>query len=246
MDAEKGKVTRGASEASSQGAPLKWEPKALALGLTHTPDSKQETKSHPSPWPIHEWSWIIPAQSTGGCFVPQTSLTLRWCSAARLGFSGECAREGPSQEGEALFRNSMNRGAGKKEAWKLRWMPWQGLIACVGYCKVHLVPPPKRLYPCPPPVPSKTIHHKEFITHHQRDLVSFIQGCSHTSLLRKHSQSLSAKCLRAGEPVGVCRRTCFKPWKRHTGKPQACLTSSPAIYLKGQNFLLIFNFGFSF
>lgn len=44
MDTEKGKVTRGAIEASSRGAPLKGEPKALALGLTHTSDSKLETK----------------------------------------------------------------------------------------------------------------------------------------------------------------------------------------------------------
>lgn len=49
------------------------------------------------PWPIPEWSWIIPTQSSEGLFC-SPGPTLYWCNARRLCFSDECAREGPRQE----------------------------------------------------------------------------------------------------------------------------------------------------
>lgn len=102
----------------------------------------------PSPWPIREWSWIIPTQSIGGCFVPQASP----CADAvqhGWGFPGSVLERGsqPGRRGSVPELQEWKNW--EEEAWKLRWMPWRGLMACAGYCKVHLVPPPKRLHPYP-------------------------------------------------------------------------------------------------
>lgn len=133
-----------------------------------------------------------------------SGLTLRWCNAARLGFSGECAREGPSQEEEALFLNSRNGRAGKRRPGSWDECPGGDWWPVLGTAKFTLSLPLRGFTPAPT-CPLQTILHEELITHHQGALVSFTQGCGHTSLLRKHSQCLSAKCLQAGEPVGICR-----------------------------------------
>lgn len=84
-------------------------------------------------------------------------ITLCWGNTAGLECLGDCAGEGTSQKGEASALFSRSRTARKEKAQTFRRMPWQGLIACAGHCKVHLVSLPKWPCPCPhlsPPRPS--------------------------------------------------------------------------------------------
>lgn len=67
------------------------------------------------PWPIPEWSWIIPTRSSEGLFFSPGS-TLCWCNAPRLCFSDECAREGLRQEEGKLLPRLLGWMAGREEA----------------------------------------------------------------------------------------------------------------------------------
>lgn len=66
------------------------------------------------PWPIPEWSWIIPTQSSEGLFC-SPGPTLCWCNAPRLCFSDECASQGPRQEEGKLLPSTPGM-AGRQEA----------------------------------------------------------------------------------------------------------------------------------
>lgn len=103
------------------------------------------------PWPIPEWSWIIPVWNSEGLFC-SSGPTLCWCNAPSLCFSDECAREGPHQEEGSCCLVPKEHGE-IEEAWEHRCLQQMKLIAHTEFGKFTLSLLLLTLDNCPLPPP---------------------------------------------------------------------------------------------